>query len=96
MREGRLARSASNRGHVLVRGRRAPIVGVVSMDLTMVDVTDHEGVRLGDEVVVLGTQQGPLGRDSIGADELAQHSGSISWEALTHVSRRVPRFYREP
>ncbi len=91
-----LSRSLSNQGHVLVRGQRAPIAGTVSMDLTMVDVTDIEGARPGDEVVVLGEQHGKLGHDRITAEELAGHSGSIAWEVLTHISRRVPRFYREP
>lgn len=91
-----LSRMLSNRGAVLVRGRRAPIVGTVSMDLTMIDVSDHEGVTLRDEAVVLGSQEGALGRDAIGADEIADATGTIAWDVLTHVSRRVPRFYREP
>ena len=49
-----------------------------------------------DEVVVLGPQEGRLGRDVITADEIADHSRTIPWEVLTSVSRRVPRFYREP
>jgi alanine racemase len=84
------------RGHVLVRGKRAPIVGAVSMDMTMIDVTDHAGVQLRDEAVVLGAQEGPLGKDAIGADEVAAHAQTIAWEVLTSISRRVPRFYREP
>ncbi len=91
-----LSRLLGNRGHVLVRGKRAPIVGAVSMDMTMIDVTDVEGATARDEVVVLGAQEGPLGRDTIGADEMAGHAQTISWEVLTSVSRRVPRFYREP
>jgi alanine racemase len=91
-----LSRALSNQGHVLVRGRRAPIVGVVSMDMTMIDVTDIEGVRLGDEVVILGSQKGLLGQDSIGSEEIAGQLDTIPWEVLTSVSRRVPRFYREP
>lgn len=91
-----LARALSNRGHGLVRGRRAPIAGTVSMDLTMVDVTDVPGARVGDEVVFLGPQEGPLGRDVITAAELAGLTGTIPWEVLTSISRRVPRFYREP
>jgi alanine racemase len=91
-----LSRQLSNRGHVLVRGKRAPIVGAVSMDMTMVDVTDIGGATERDEVVVLGGQEGPLGKDTIGADEVAERAGTIPWEVLTSVSRRVPRFYREP
>jgi len=91
-----LSRQLGNRGHALVRGKRAPIAGAVSMDLTMLDVTDIPGARLGDEAVFLGPQEGPLGRDTIGAAEVASLSGGIAWEVLTSISRRVPRFYREP
>jgi alanine racemase len=91
-----LARARSNRGSVLVRGKRAAIAGTVSMDMTMVDVTDIEGVKLGDECCILGSQRGALGEDQIGAEELAAELGTIPWEVLTDISRRVPRFYREP
>jgi alanine racemase len=91
-----LSRALSNRGHVLVRGARAPIAGIVSMDMTMLDVTDIEGARVGDECVVLGTQKGPLGEVTLTATEIAAELDSIPWEVLTSVSRRVPRFYREP
>jgi alanine racemase len=91
-----LSRQLTNVGHVLVRGKRARIVGAVSMDMSMIDVTDLPGVELRDEVVVLGDQDGPLGRDFIGADEVATAAGTIPWEVLTSISRRVPRFYREP
>ncbi|HWO11244.1 MAG TPA: alanine racemase, partial [Polyangiaceae bacterium] len=90
-----LSRALSNRGHVLVRGRRAPIIGAVSMDMTSVDVTDVPGAAVEDEVVVLGSQRGPLGEGVISAQEIAQLSGTIAWEVLTAISRRVPRFYRE-
>jgi alanine racemase len=66
------------------------------MDMTMVDVTDVPGAELRDEAVVLGRQEGPLGKDCIGADEIAAQADTIPWEVLTSVSRRVPRFYREP
>jgi alanine racemase len=91
-----LSRHLSNRGQVLVRGVRAPIVGAVSMDMSMIDVTDVPGVALRDEVTVLGTQDGPLGRDTLSAEGIAAHAGTIAWEVLTSISRRVPRFYREP
>ena len=91
-----LSRHLSNRGHVLVRGTRAPIIGAVSMDMSMIDVTDVRGVGLRDEVMVLGSQDGPLGRDAITAEGIAAQSGTIAWEVLTSISRRVPRFYREP
>jgi alanine racemase len=91
-----LSRALSNRGQMLIRGCRAPIVGVVSMDMTMIDVTDIQGACVGDECVVLGQQRGPLGEDEISAQEIADGLGTIAWEVLTAVSRRVPRFYREP
>jgi len=91
-----LSRALSNKGHVLVRGRRASIVGAISMDLTMIDVTDLPGVELRDEVVAMGSQRGVLGADEITALEVCGHLGTIPWEVLTNVSRRVPRFYREP
>jgi alanine racemase len=91
-----LDRALSNRGVALVRGKRTPIAGVVSMDLTTLDVTDVPGVSLGDEVVVLGSQDGPLGSGTIHATELAELVGAIPWEIVTSISRRVPRFFREP
>lgn len=89
-------RGLSNRGSLLVRGKRAPVVGTVSMDMTMLDVTEITDVRVGDECVVLGAQKGPLGQDEITAEEIARTLGTIPWEILTDISRRVPRFYREP
>ncbi len=91
-----LARALSNRAELLVRGKRVPVAGVISMDMTMLDVTEIPDVRVGDECVVLGTQKGPLGQDSISAEEIASRLGTIPWEVLTDISRRVPRFYREP
>lgn len=87
-----LSRQLSNKGYVLVRGMRAPIVGAISMDMCMIDITDVPGGRLRDEVVVLGAQE----KESIGADDVASIAGTIPWEILTSISRRVPRFYREP
>jgi alanine racemase len=70
--------------------------------MTMIDVTDIEGASVRDEAVVLGCQDGWQARQSqqrhasIGADEIAAQAGTIAWEILTSISRRVPRFYREP
>jgi alanine racemase len=91
-----LCRHLGNRGHVLVRGKRAPIVGAVSMDMSMIDVTDVAGAQVRDEAVVLGAQEGPCGKDAVTAEEIAGHAGTIPWEVMTQISRRVPRFYREP
>jgi alanine racemase len=93
-----LPRSISERGGgtMLVRGKRAPIVGVLSMDLATIDVTDIAGVRLRDDVVALGAQRGVHGEDCITVAELARTAGLIPWDVMTSISRRVPRFYREP
>lgn len=80
-------RAFSNRASVLVRGRRAPVVGTVCMDLCLIDVTGVPGVRVGDEVVLLGSQ----GTERICADELAALAGTISYEILCGVGPRVPR-----
>ncbi len=82
-------RSLSNRGVVLVQGQRAPIIGTICMDLTMVDVTDIRGVNQGDEVVLLGQQK----EAAISADEMASWANTISYEILTSLSARVPRIH---
>lgn len=84
-------RMLSNRGEVLVRGRRAPLVGRVSMDLTTIDVTDVPEAAVGDEVVLIGSQQS----ETITAEELASKIGTISYEVLCAVGARVPRVYRD-
>ena len=82
-----LPRLASNRGHVLLRGRPAPIVGRISMDLTTVDATDIPGAALGDQVTVLGGS----GAERIGADRIAAWAETIPWEILCGIGSRVPR-----
>lgn len=81
----------SNRGQVLIRGQRAPIVGRVTMDLTMVDATDIEGVTLGDEVVLWGEQQGAR----LGLDEVAEWAQTIPYDLLCSMGKRVVRVYVE-
>jgi alanine racemase len=81
------ARSLSNKASVLIRGRRAPVVGRVCMDMTMVDVTEVPGAAIGDEAVLLGRQ----GSERIGAEELADLEGTIPYEVLCAVGARVPR-----
>jgi alanine racemase len=88
-----LPRELSNRGFMLVRGQRCPIIGRVSMDLTTLDVTHVEGVSLGDEVVALGDQTFEGKTTRLSADEVAKLAGTISYDVLTSVSRRVPRTY---
>lgn len=83
----------SNRGHVLIGGTRAPIVGRVCMDMTMVDITDVPGdVRPGDEVVIIGRQ----GDATVGAHDVARTIGTIPYEVLCALSSRVPRMYVDP
>jgi len=82
-------RSLSNRGHFLVRGRRVPIVGRVSMDLTTLDVTDFPDAALGDEAVLIGRQ----GEEFQGADRVADEAGTVSWEILCAIGSRVTRVY---
>ena len=82
-------RALSNLGRVIVRGRFAPVVGRVSMDLTLIDVTDVPGVSVDDEVTLLG-QAGDL---AITAEEIAETVGTISYEITCGVSSRVPRIY---
>lgn len=83
-------RLLSNGGEVLVRGRRAPVAGRVSMDLVTIDVTEIEGTELGDEVVLLGTQGG----ETVSAEELAAKTSTITYEVFCRISARVPRVYR--
>ncbi|HEX2326429.1 MAG TPA: alanine racemase, partial [Chloroflexota bacterium] len=78
-------------GEVLLRGRRAPLVGRVCMDMSMVDVTDVPGARVGDEVVLIGSQEGEQGHAEITADEVAAHLGTISYEVVSQILARVPR-----
>lgn len=83
-------RSLTNRGEVLVRGRRAPVIGTVCMDWIMLDVTDIPGVAVGDEVTLLG-DDGTGGW--ISGEELAEKAGTISYEIYCGISKRVPRVY---
>ncbi|MEW6570679.1 MAG: alanine racemase [Nitrospirota bacterium] len=85
------SRLFSNNSDVLVRGKRARVVGRVCMDLTMVDLTDIRDVREEDEVVILGKQ----GNESITADELASKTQTISYEILTSLGNRSRRAYVE-
>jgi alanine racemase len=82
-------RQLSNRGRVIVRDHYAPIVGRISMDLTLVDVTGIPGTSVGDEVILLGSADGL----SVDALEHAELAGSTPYEILCNISKRVPRRY---
>jgi alanine racemase len=82
-----LERLLGNRFSLLVRGERAPVVGRISMDQTVVDVTEIAGVEVGDEVVILGTQ----GAETISAFDHAEVEGTIPWEVFTRIAARVQR-----
>ncbi|HWI63944.1 MAG TPA: alanine racemase [Symbiobacteriaceae bacterium] len=84
-------RGLSNKGQVLIRGRRCPVVGRVCMDQTMVRIPDDLTVEPGDEVVIIGEQGG----DAISASEVAGLLGTINYEVLCAISKRVPRLYRK-
>ncbi len=84
-----LSRALSNRGNVLIRGKRAPIVGRVCMDQCVVNVDEIPDVCVGDEVVIIGRQ----GSEEITADEVAKQLGTINYEITCNISARVPRIY---
>src|SRR5205085_12213553 len=82
-------RAHSNNGRVIVRGQFAPVVGRVSMDLTILDVTDVADAALGDEVILIGEQEGVR----ISTEDVAAQIGTISYEIVTSIPARVPRVY---
>lgn len=82
-------RGLSNKADVLIRGHRAPVIGKVTMDQTMVDITNIKGVKIGDEVVLIGKQ----GREEIRPEKLARMAGTIAYELVCSISSRVPRQY---
>ncbi len=85
--DGYSRRFGNGIGHVVVRGQRAPVIGNVCMDMTMIDVTHISGVMEGDEVEIFGKQ--------LSIQELAKASGTIPYEIMTSVSQRVKRVYVE-
>lgn len=82
--------AASNKAEVLIRGVRCPVLGRVTMDQTLVDVTAISEVTAGDLVTLIGTH----GNEAVSATELASRTGSIAWQVLTNITYRVPRIYR--
>jgi alanine racemase len=87
-----LPRRLTGRGEVLIRGRRCPLVGAISMDIAIADVTDVPAVGVGDEAVLLGAQ----GAERIGTAEVAERSGLTEYEVTCGMSKRVPRVHLEP
>ncbi len=85
-----VSRTLSNKGEVLVEGRRCKIIGTVTMDMLMIDVTDVFEARIGSEVVLIGEQ----GKEQISAMEIANFSNTIPYEVVCAISRRVPRVYQ--
>jgi len=85
-------RALSNRGHAIIRGVYATVIGRISMDLTLIDVTNVPGVQLEDEVVLMGHDA----RLSISAEELARTAGTLSYEVTCGIGQRVPRVYVSP
>lgn len=85
-------RALSNRANVIVRGSFAPVVGRVSMDLTLIDVTNVAGVEVGDKVTLLGWDRQNAG-PNITAEDLARTSGTLSYEVTCGIGERVPRLY---
>ena len=82
--------SCSNRAQILVRGRRCPVLGRVTMDQTVVDVSDVPGVAVGDQATLVGRQ----GEEMIAVTEFAKWAETIPYEILCSVTKRVPRVYR--
>jgi len=82
-------RHLGNKGWVLVRGQRAPVVGRIAMDAVMVDVTDIQGVKMGDRVVLLGE----MGKEKITAEDLAGWIGTSAYEIITRMGVRLPIEY---
>ncbi len=82
-------RSLGNRGNVLLRGKLAPIVGIISMDVTMIDVTDIEDAKIGDVATIHGTD----GKQALLANRVARSIGTVTSDLLCAVSQRVPRLY---
>lgn len=86
-----LPRLMSNKGYVILHEKLAPIVGYVCMDQVMVDITDIDGVQIGDEAVIIGKR----GQVQQTAEDLAKLCGTISYEILTSISQRVARCWVE-
>lgn len=82
-------RSLSDKGYVLIRGKKAPVLGRICMDQFMVDVTDIEGVSFGDKVTMIGRD----GKESISVETLSELSGRFNYEFICDLGKRIPRVY---
>ncbi|MEG0591481.1 MAG: alanine racemase, partial [Lachnospiraceae bacterium] len=82
-------RSLSNKGYVLIRGKKAPIIGRICMDQFMVDVTDIEGVRFGDKVTLIGRDH----EEWLPVEILSELSGRFNYEFVCDLGKRIPRVY---
>jgi len=87
-----LPTAASNRGHVLIGGKRCPILGRVTMDQTIVDIDGLNDISVGDEAVLIGKS----GLAEISVAEFSRWTDSIPWEVFCSITKRVPRFYTVP
>ncbi len=86
-----LPRAVGNRGHALVRGRRVPMVGRTSMDVTVVDISRVPDARTGERVTFIGSD----GDEEIAVEEVADLAGTVNYEVLTGLTRRLPRIWHE-
>ncbi|MCX5748782.1 MAG: alanine racemase [Candidatus Saganbacteria bacterium] len=83
-----LSRGLSGKGSVIIRGKKRPIVGNVTMDMTLIDA-DNDKIEMGDDAVIIGSQ----GKQTITADEIARLDGTINYEVICGIGKRVPRVY---
>ncbi|HEY6231052.1 MAG TPA: alanine racemase [Pyrinomonadaceae bacterium] len=84
-------RALSNRGHAIIRGVYATVIGRISMDLTLIDVTNVPGVKLNDEVILIGSD----GTLAVTAEDIAKTAGTLSYEVTCGIGARVPRVFVE-
>jgi len=85
-------RALSNRGHAIIRGVFATVIGRISMDLTLIDVTNVPGVQVDDDVILMGREE----ELAVTAEDLARTAGTLSYEVTCGIGQRVPRVYVSP
>lgn len=88
-------RSLSNAGEVMVGGKRARVLGRVSMDMAVIDVTEIPSAKRGDEIVIIGAQGSGRGKDRISAEDIAVRAGTINYEIVTRINPLIPRIYKK-